>query len=153
MKRGPPIDAHTHTHTHTHFSIIGYIHLCTLISGAKRVSLPEAPQNVGENFSEGASEEERRASEEGAPSSKRGEGWGREGKEITLESPQGTSRKTRTNYRDSPCTREVVLFQLNSLYQCHVTSFCETLSNIPMHNNSMCFINLFSKNLCDNRSL
>ena len=48
-------------HTHTHFSIIVYIHLCTHTnfrskeSQFTRVSL--------ENVSEGASEEERRASE------------------------------------------------------------------------------------------
>ena len=76
-------------HGRSHIIVYTCAHI--LISGAKRVSLPEAPQNVGENISEGASEEERRASEEGEPSSKRGEGWGREGK-ITLESPHGTSR-------------------------------------------------------------
>ena len=35
--------------------------------GTKRIHLSEAPYNGGENFSEGTSEEERTAEEEGAP--------------------------------------------------------------------------------------
>ena len=49
-------------------------HNIILISGAKRVNLSVALKNDGENSFEGTSEEERRTAEEGAPSSKKGEG-------------------------------------------------------------------------------